>query len=299
MHGIHMKSQVPNSVFVLRPLALACTLALAACGGKAPPPEPAAAPVATTPAIDPSELVDPIAQYKIYVTDQVSHLVPATERFVAAVKAGRIDEAARLYPAARQSWERIEPIAELFSDLDASLDARADDFKGGEADPKFLGWHRLEYAIFKQKDLKGAGPIADKLLADTRDLQRRIADLPLEPKVVVGGPAVLIEEVAATKISGEENRYSGTDLWDFRANVDGSKKIVDLLRPLIAKANPQLLAEVDANFATVDACLDKYRRGDGWAEYSEVTDADRNTLKGAISALAEHLAQLRGTLGVD
>lgn len=291
--------------FRLAMLGAACLLALSACGERAPSPEAAANAASTeaTPAaasaVDPSELVEPIAQYKIYVTGQVALAVEDTRRFVETVKAGRLDEAAALYAPSRQAWERVEPIAELFADLDASLDARADDYKGGVDDPGFTGWHRLEYAIFQQKTLEGMAPVADRLLADTLELQKRIVDLPLEPKPVVGGPAVLIEEVAATKISGEENRYAGTDLWDFRANVDGSQKIVELFRPLIEKANPELLAEIDANFATVDKALEKYRRGDGWAHYGEVTDADRNTLKGAITALAEQLAQLRGTLGVD
>lgn len=281
-------------------LSLCAVVALAACS-RAPAPPVADTNMATSakPAIDPLQLIDPIAEYKLYVTAQVRDLVANTRSFVAAVKAGKLDEAARLYPSARQPWERVEPIAELFSDLDAALDARATDFKGAEADPAFGGWHRLEYAIFKQKSLQGTGPIADKLLADTLDLQRRIDALPLEPKAVVGGPAVLVEEVAATKISGEENRYSGTDLWDFRANMDGSQKIVELLRPLIQQADPKLLADIDADFAVVNQCLDKYKRGDGWANYSEVTDTDRNTLRGAISALAERLAQLRGALGVD
>lgn len=293
-----------SSPFRLAALGAACLLALAACGDRAPSTDagaaaPAAAGAPAAPAIDPSELVEPIAQYKIYVTEQVALAVEDTRGFVEAVKAGRLDEAAARYAPSRQAWERVEPIAELFADLDASLDARADDYKGGVDDPAFTGWHRLEYAIFDRGNLDGTAPIADRLLADTLELQRRIADLPLEPKPVVGGPAVLIEEVAATKISGEENRYAGTDLWDFRANVDGSQKIVELFRPLIAKADPGLLAEIDANFATVNAGLEKYRRGDGWAHYDEVTDADRNTLKGAITALAEQLAQLRGTLGVD
>lgn len=55
---------------------------------------------------------------------------------------------------------------------------------------------------------------------------------------MVGGAAGLIEEVAASKISGEEDRYSHTDLWDFRANVEGSQKIVDLLRPQLQKSQP-------------------------------------------------------------
>ncbi len=116
---------------------------------------------------------------------------------------------------------------------------------------------------------------------------------------MVGGAAGLIEEVAASKISGEEDRYSHTDLWDFQANVEGSQKIVDLLRPQLQKANPELLAKVDANFKKVDTILAKYRTKDGFENYDKLTDADRNALKGPITALAEDLAQLRGVLGLD
>ena len=123
--------------------------------------------------------------------------------------------------------------------------------------------------------------------------------LTFAPSKVVGGAAGLIEEVAASKISGEEDRYSRTDLWDFRANVDGAQKIVNLLRPMLEKANPQLLAKIDANFKTVDAILDKYRTKDGYESYEKLTAADRNAMKGPITALAEDLAQLRGVLGLD
>lgn len=105
--------------------------------------------------------------------------------------------------------------------------------------------------------------------------------------------------MASSKISGEEDRYSRTDLWDFQANVDGSQKIVDLLRPQLSKANPELLAKVDDNFKRVDTILAKYRTKDGFESYEKLTDADRRALKGPITALAEDLALLRGVLGLD
>ena len=116
---------------------------------------------------------------------------------------------------------------------------------------------------------------------------------------MVGGAAGLIEEVAASKISGEEDRYSRTDLWDFQANVDGAQKIVNLLRPLLEKADQPLLQKIDANFKTVDSVLAKYRTKAGYESYEKLTDADRNAMKGPITALAEDLAQLRGVLGLD
>jgi len=245
------------------------------------------------------QLEGPITAYKAYVTEQVNQLVSNTQAFTDAVKAGDVEKAKALFAPTRQYYERIEPIAELFSDLDGSIDAREDDYEKKAADPKFTGFHRLEKALFDDNSTKDMADYADKLNKDVKDLQVRISELAFPPAKVVGGAAGLIEEVASSKISGEEDRYSRTDLWDFQANIDGAQKIVELLRPLVSKANPQLLAKVDANFKKVDAILSKYRTKTGFESYEKLTSADRNALKGPITALAEDLSLLRGTLGLD
>ncbi|MFA3760703.1 iron uptake system protein EfeO [Yersinia sp. 2466 StPb PI] len=248
---------------------------------------------------DAMALVGPIAEYKVYVTQEVAQLVTQTKAFTDAIKKGDLALARKLYAPTRQHYERIEPIAELFSDLDGSIDAREDDFEQKAADPKFTGFHRLEKILFGDNTTKGADKFADQLYKDTLELQQRITGLTFAPNKVVGGAAGLIEEVAASKISGEEDRYSRTDLWDFQANVDGAQKIVNLLRPLLEKADQPLLQKIDANFKTVDSVLAKYRTKEGYESYEKLTDADRNAMKGPITALAEDLAQLRGVLGLD
>ncbi|MEH2387999.1 MAG: iron uptake system protein EfeO [Nostoc sp.] len=250
--------------------------------------------------VDQGQLVGAIAEYKVYVTKETDQLVADNKTFTDAVIAGDLAKAQKLYASTHVHWERAEPIAELFSDLDKSMDSRADDFAKKEADPQFTGYHRLEKALFQDKTTKGMKPFAEKLHKDGLDLQKRIATLTIEPKNMVGGAAELIEEVGKTKISGEEDRYSHTDLWDFSANVDGSQKIVELLRPVIQKANPELLTRVDANFTKVDQKLAKYKTPDGgFATYDKVSETDKKEMKTAIAALAEDLSQLRGTLGVE
>jgi iron uptake system component EfeO len=265
------------------------TLTVTATGTTAAKAEPSA-----------SDLSSPLAEYKVYVTREVGDLVTKTKGFTDAVKAGKLQEAQSLYALARQHYERIEPMAELFSDLDKSMDARADDFEKKEDDPAFGGFHRIEKALFAEKSTAGMEPVADQLMHDVQELQSRIGVLVIPPNKMVGGAASLIEEVAATKISGEEDRYSGTDLWDFQANVDGAQKIFNLLRPLITPRNPALDDRVQANFTKVDGLLARYRGQDGqFQNYDKLSPRDRNALKGAITALAEDLSQLRGTLALD
>jgi iron uptake system component EfeO len=246
------------------------------------------------------DLVAPLAEYKVYVIGEINELVERTKHFADAVKAGRLEEAQTLYAPTRRPYERIEPIAELFADLDKSIDARADDFEKKEADPAFVGFHRIEKALFADNTTSGMQPVADRLIADVAELKTRVATLTIPPKKMVGGAADLIEEVASTKISGEEDRYSHSDLWDFQANIDGARKIFDLLHPLLLKRNSELVARVEKNFSKVDSLLGRYQTQDRrFAGYEDLKVSDRNALKGAVTALAEDLAQLRGTLGLD
>ena len=139
---------------------------------------------------------------------------------------------------------------------------------------------------------------AAKLMTDVEALQKEIDALAFPLGKVVGGASELIEEVAGSKISGEEDRYSHTDLSDFQANVDGSKKIVDLFRPLIEAKNKALLEKTDTNFKQVNEILAKYRTKDGFETYDKLSEADRKALQAPVNALAEDLAQLRGILGL-
>lgn len=248
---------------------------------------------------DMAKLAEPLAAYKQYVQAEAAQLVSKTEAFVAAVKAGQINEAKAMFADTRTHYERIEPIAELFNELDPAIDAREDDFKNGAKDEMFTGFHRIEYALWVENNTQGVAAIADRLLEDVNKLKTEIDVLSFPPSKVVGGAAVLIEEVAASKISGEEDRYSHTDLSDFQANIDGAQKIVDLFRPLIVEKDPALLEKIDANMKQVNEILGKYREGNGFQTYDKLSEADRKALQTPINTLAEELAKLRGTLGLN
>jgi len=248
----------------------------------------------------PLDLVQPVSDYKIYVTEQLDELASNTQKFTDAVKKGDLATAKKLYAPTRVYYESIEPIAELFSDLDASIDSRVDDHEKGVTAPDFTGFHRIEYSLFSENSTQGLDQLADGLNKDVKDLQARVAGLTFPPEKVVGGAAALMEEVAATKISGEEDRYSHTDLYDFQGNVDGAKKIFDLFRAQIEQSDKDFAAKLDKNFATVNKILAKYKTADGGFEtYDKVKENDRKALVGPVNTLAEDLSTLRGKLGLN
>lgn len=255
-------------------------------------------------AVAPQDLVNPITDYKLYVLDNLEQFSSHTREFTDAIKAGDLQRAQQLYAPTHVYYERIEPIAELFADLDASIDAREDDYEHGVQDPTFTGFHRLEYGLFHEHSTTGLGDYAERLMSDVETLEQSVQDLTFPPEKVVGGAAALMEEVAATKVSGEEDRYSHTDLWDFHGNLDGSKKIFELVKPLAAQEDPAFVARIEENFTAIEHTLAHYylTEGDassGFESYDKVSERDRRTLVGPVTVLAEELSTLRGLLGLN
>ena len=249
--------------------------------------------------VDPAKLAAAVAEYQTYVRTQADALLVGTTQFTDAVLAGDLEKAKSLYAATRVPWEEIEPVAELFPDSDGSIDARADDFEAKEEDPTFTGFHRIEHFLWAKNTTKGAEPFATKLKADVEALVTLVKDLPIQADVMVNGAAGLIEETAQTKITGEEERYSHTDLVTFAANVEGARKVYSLIRPLLEPVDTALATAIDADFTTVDGLLAPYKTSTGYDTYEKLTDADRAKFKGALASMSEDLAKVAGSLGLE
>jgi iron uptake system component EfeO len=227
-----------------------------------------------------------VAGYRRYVIGEVAKLVPATKQFTDAVRAGDLSRARPLYAKARYYYEEIEPVAESFGDLDPQIDARVDNVD----DPsRWTGFHRIEKALWQDRSTAGMGPVADKLDADVAKLRGLVATATYQPAQLANGATELLNEVAAHKITGEEDRYSHTDLSDFRANVDGAKKAFDLLVPALRVVDADLSGTVTQKFADVRAALDGYGAD---ADYSTVDEAHRRVLTQQVDALAEPLSRV-------
>jgi len=227
--------------------------------------------------------------YQRYVQSQTAALTEQTTAFVEAVKAGDIEGAKALFPVARTYWERIEPVAEIFGDLDPRIDGREGDQAPGE---DFTGYHRIEKALWETGDVSDMGPYGDQLLADVEEIVALANETTLDPLQLANGAKALLDEVATGKITGEEDRYSHTDLWDFAANLEGSQAAVQALRPYLEEADPELVAEIDERFAATEAELEQYRSGDGWTLHDQLSEQQLKGLSDSITALTESVSQV-------
>ena len=234
--------------------------------------------------------------YKRYVNSQTDALIAATQIFVDAVKKGDVNAAKAQFPIARTYYERIEPVAESFpNDLDPRIDLREADLEPGQ---KWTGFHRLEKDLWVTGLQPDSNAMADQLMADVKELDNGVKapSWTIDSTQIAGGAQGLLDEVAASKITGEEDTFSHTDLWDFKANVDGSQTAVASVRPILDERNADLGKKVDQRFADVDALLEKYRQGDGFVFYDKVTEPQRQELSRAIDALSKEVSQVQGVI---
>jgi iron uptake system component EfeO len=229
-----------------------------------------------------------IAQYRAYLEENTDELTAATKPFVAAVVAGDLAKAKSLYASARIPYERIEPVAESFGDLDPRIDARENDVPANE----FGGFHRIEKALWEEGTAKGMAPVAEQLQADVEELEAKVKRVNLQAVQIANGANELLGEVSASKITGEEERYSHIDLVDFKANVEGSQVAFESVEPLLSANDPKLAKEIEADFDKTYAVLVPYETADGFVSYTTLTAADTRKMAQSIDALAEKLSQV-------
>jgi iron uptake system component EfeO len=213
--------------------------------------------------------------------------------FFTGVKAGVVATAKALFRGGRPYGERISPVAEIFGDLDPRIDGREDVVEEGMA---FTGFHRIEKDLWTTGDISKDGPLADQLLTDVKEIVAKANAEKLSPLQLANGAKELLDEVATGKITGEEDRYSHTDLWDFAANVEGSQAAVQALRPALEDRAPDLVKQLDTQFKNVETTLAKHRSGDGWKLHTELSKDQLKELSDVINALAEPISKIAAAI---
>jgi iron uptake system component EfeO len=246
---------------------------------------------------DEQELVEQAeANYAAYVEDQSAQLLEKTQEFVELYSSGDDDAARALYPVARTHWERIETVAESFGDLDPMMDAREADLEPGQ---KWTGWHLIEKDLWPQRaddytpltDEERA-TYADDLLANTEELDSRVQELTYTVDAIANGSRGLLEEVATGKVTGEEEYWSRTDLWDFQANVDGAKVAWEGVQPIVEDKDADLADQLTTRFDELQDLLDAQREGDGFVTYDQLTPEQVKEFSNSVNALSEPLSRL-------
>lgn len=232
--------------------------------------------------------------YAKYVSGQVESLVTAVAALKVAVDSGDVEASQKAYAAARPFYERIEPVAESFPELDPALDLRVADVEPGTP---WTGFHPLEKDLFTAKAITAdTKALAAGIVTNIAKLKTLTGGLDYQPEELANGASGLLEEVQSTKITGEEEAYSKLDLVDFVANIEGSQQAFEYLKPALTKIDPDLTTQISTQFDTVNTAMESYKDANALGGYKSYTDelkqSDAAKLTQLIQALQAPLAKI-------
>ena len=244
--------------------------------------------------------IGPLSEFRVYLSSQGNALIQSVSALQQAIDAGDLSQAQALYLPARAAYQRLAPAAQRLAELDNRINARADYFEKREQDPGFVGFHRLEYALFQQRNLAGLAPIAQRLLTDVTSLKQQLLAQSLPPEQLVSIVARNLHSLADGRAgSGEEERYSHSDLNGFAGNLQAARKVVELLRPLLSKSAASLLPPLDSAVTELAAELNGFKVADGYASYDSVSAEQRKQIANKAKAVADALDGIDPALGLS
>ena len=243
--------------------------------------------------------IGPLSEFRVYLSSQSNALIKAVEALSQAISSGDLAQAQALYVPAREAYQRLAPAAQRLGELDNTLNARADYFEKREQDPGFSGFHRLEYGLFDQRSTQGLAPVAEQLQANAALLKQQLMAQSLPPEQLVSIVSRTLHNMADTRAtSGEEERYSHIDINGFAANLQATRKVVELLRPLLAKNNADILLNIDNASAALEAEFNALKSPNGYRPYDTVTSTQRQHISTQAKALADALDGIDPALGL-
>jgi iron uptake system component EfeO len=214
-----------------------------------------------------------------------------------AVSSGDVARSRTAYARARVAWETLEVSLEGVPELevfDTALDAREDDFPLGVNDPNWKGFHRIERGLWRDNSTAGLAPVAQQMVTDwdafAAAFQRLVAAGTFTPAILLDGAEDLLAEVATSKLSGEEERYSKLDLVDFQANLNGAQIIFDAYQDMITARDSSLAGTIVREFQAARGSIAPYVRSDvDVTNFDEVPQDARTRISAAFRALARSL----------
>lgn len=243
--------------------------------------------------------IGPLSEYRVYLSTQGSTLIKAVNALQDAIAAGDLSAAQAAYLPARAAYQRIAPAAQRLAELDNAINARADYYEKREQDPGFSGFHRIEYGLFDQHSVDGLLPVAQRLQADVTTLKQQLLAQNMAPEQLASVIARNMRSLAEIRSNGEEERYSHSDLNGFVANLEGTRKVIDLLRPMLAKSAKPLLEQIDAAAAALDTELNGLSTDSGMRPYDQVDAVQRKLIADKAKGLANALDGIDQALGLS
>ncbi|WP_240361227.1 MULTISPECIES: iron uptake transporter permease EfeU [unclassified Streptomyces] len=245
------------------------------------------------------DLAAPLAAYRAYVDQGLADLQTKTRTLQSDLDADKLDQARKDWLPAHTRYASLGAAYGTFADFDAKINGRTAGLAGGVDDPAFTGFHRIEYGLWHGQSAATLAPYAKQLAADVDALRTDFPKQDFDPADLPLRSHEILENTLHRELSGNADYGSGTELATTEANLDGTRELLTLLRPLIDKRNAKVIPAVDTWMRRTEQLVLAQRAEDGtWTPLDKLSDTDRQRLDGAVGQLLEELAPIPDLLEI-
>ena len=234
-----------------------------------------------------NDLVQPAKTYQKYIEGGLTTLLKLVMPLDNDIQAGNLAAARRDWLPAHLQYQRLGAAYDAFGDFDDEIDGRADAL--GVTSPKWTGFYRLEYGLWHGQPAAELKPVAAMLKSDVSQLLAGWPHQEIELIDIGLRTHEVLENALQFQLSGHDDYGSGTTLATTLANVDGTRELLSVLRPILVPRYPGLPG-VYTWLDRLQADLLKQRSSTGqWTPVSRLSTTARQQLDADCGQVLQEL----------
>ncbi|MET9359737.1 EfeM/EfeO family lipoprotein [Streptomyces sp. NPDC006632] len=252
----------------------------------------AGAPAGGGPAVVPitqHDLIPVALSYQGWITARSVELDDLTDELKRAVDGGDLDAARAAWLPAHLVYERMGAAYDAFGDADGAINGADPAPADAGAARGFEGFHRVEYGLWHGESAASLRGPADRLSRAVHALRASWPRERLDPAQLGLRAHEILEVTDRSELTGRGDYGSGTSLATARANLDGTRELITLLRPLLTGRYPDL-PRLDAWLDRTRRTLDGFASDGTWTPLDRLGHQDRQRLNSDIGQAVELLA---------
>jgi iron uptake system component EfeO len=245
-----------------------------------------------TPAIMPvtyNETIPYAKKYQAYAEAGLKVLSGRTAVLAADLRRGDLAAARRDWLTAHLQYQTLGAAYGTFGNYDGAIDGDAN--ATGTSSPDFTGFYRLEYGLWHGQPAKELAPVAAALDKSTKALlawwptqQIPLSDVGLRTHEI-------LENALEFQLSGNDDYGSGTTLATTLANIQGTRTLLGLIRPLLQPRYPGL-PSVYTGLDRLETLIRQQQRNGKWVPVSALPESTRQAIDAACGAVLQSLAPI-------
>lgn len=231
----------------------------------------------------------PINNYVDWLSGQLPILTEQVKRLQSDLRAGDVAAAKRDWLTAQLTYETLGGAYRAYGETGEAINA--DPPRGVDpADADFEGFRKIEAMLWAGRPAHTITPHADALVEAISRLADELA-LPNAIKPIDIGRKVheILEDTVQKDLNGIGDAGSGTELATADANITGTWRVLEPLRPILQQQDPYL-DETEQQLQTTQQLIRSYHHDNGWAPLTSLTILQRARINAALQHSVELLS---------